>query len=222
MALIRFGPTISDARGSTNGVVYSRNRSGSYMRSRVTPVNPNTPKQADARARVAACQLAYRETLTPAERTSWDFLAASMAGLNKLGDNIRLTGHNHFIQVNSLRLAAAAALITTAPAPPSHTATPVLAITATTVIGINITQAVPDLGAGDYIFVRVSGPWSPTKTRCYGPWQRFTYKLGPVAGGMLIVAPAEVVLGQRWFLQARILDEIGRISVYDSHSLEIT
>ena len=221
MALIRLGPMVADARGSTNGVVYSRNRSGAYTRTRVTPINPNTPKQAAARARVAACQLAYRATLTPAERTSWDFLAATMAGLNKLGDSIRLTGQNHFIQVNSLRLAAAAALITLAPAPPAHTATPVLTITADAVLGIKITAAAPDLGAADYIFIRVAGPGSLTQLRWYGPWPRFSFQVGPLAPGLVVVPPADVLLGQRWFLQARIIDEIGRISVYDSHVLEI-
>lgn len=54
MALVQFGGGILDARGSIGGQVFSKNRFGNYMRARITPVNPNSARQAVVRAIVQA------------------------------------------------------------------------------------------------------------------------------------------------------------------------
>lgn len=45
MAKIKFGMMMTDARGKLGGQVFSKNRSGSYVRTKVTPVNPQTTTQ---------------------------------------------------------------------------------------------------------------------------------------------------------------------------------
>ncbi|MCS1409234.1 MAG: hypothetical protein M2R45_02414 [Verrucomicrobia subdivision 3 bacterium] len=49
--------------GAQGGQVFSRNRFGQYTRTRAVPVNPNTPKQREARASLACCAAAWRELI---------------------------------------------------------------------------------------------------------------------------------------------------------------
>ncbi|HUD44969.1 MAG TPA: hypothetical protein VMR41_05470 [Patescibacteria group bacterium] len=49
-AKIKFGQIISEARGKIAGMVFSRNRGGSFIRQKVTPLNPRTDLQKAIRA----------------------------------------------------------------------------------------------------------------------------------------------------------------------------
>ena len=42
MAKIKFGMMMTDASGKLGGQVFSKNRGGSYVRTKVTPTNPQT------------------------------------------------------------------------------------------------------------------------------------------------------------------------------------
>lgn len=46
---IKYGAGIVDGSGKLNGWVASKNRGGSYMRTKVTPLNPSTSAQQNAR-----------------------------------------------------------------------------------------------------------------------------------------------------------------------------
>jgi hypothetical protein len=50
MAKIKFGMMMTDARGKLGGHVFSKNRSGAYVRTKVTPVNGQTTAQTGVRA----------------------------------------------------------------------------------------------------------------------------------------------------------------------------
>src|ERR1035438_9216845 len=43
--LLIFGPDVTEKRGKTAGLVYSKNRSGHYTKAHVKPRNPNTNAQ---------------------------------------------------------------------------------------------------------------------------------------------------------------------------------
>ncbi|MBA7655345.1 hypothetical protein ES703_63249 [subsurface metagenome] len=45
----------------------------------------------------------WEDTCTPAERAAWNLYATNVAMKNKLGETIKLTGHNHFMRSNSVR-----------------------------------------------------------------------------------------------------------------------
>ena len=47
----KFGSFIVDGRGKVNGHVISKNRAGSYIRTKVTPVNPRSTAQLTQRAK---------------------------------------------------------------------------------------------------------------------------------------------------------------------------
>jgi len=102
--------------GSYAGMVSSRNRYGQYVRTRATPVNPTTPSQSVARARLAAVSSAWR-TLTTAQRDGWAALGAALTRTDSLGQVYSLTGAQAHQLVNVNRLIAGVAAVATAPTP---------------------------------------------------------------------------------------------------------
>jgi len=51
---IKFGAIVVAGSGKIGGHVASKNRGGAYLRTKVTPTNPNSPAQAGARALLAS------------------------------------------------------------------------------------------------------------------------------------------------------------------------
>lgn len=99
MAKIKFGMMMTDARGKLGGQVFSKNRSGAYIRTKVTPVNPQTVAQSAVRSNLG--------TLS----SMWSGLsAAAIAGFNSavedwqttdiFGDLKKPTGKNLFVKLN--------------------------------------------------------------------------------------------------------------------------
>jgi len=115
MALIKFGGGITEMRGSMAGNVYSRNKSGAYIRARTTPTNPNTAAQQAVRAAMSALTVRWAQTLTAAQRTAWNLYAASVAMTNKLGETMYLSGFNHYIRSNSILARAGLTLVDAGP-----------------------------------------------------------------------------------------------------------
>lgn len=115
MALIRLGPIVADIRGSISGVVYSRNRGGAYVRSRITPLNPQSPRQVAVRAALADFAQRWSNVLTQAQRDSWDLYAANVPLNNSLGEPRNITGLNMYIRSNSLLLDTEATLVDDGP-----------------------------------------------------------------------------------------------------------
>jgi len=221
MALYRPGPILTDARGSIAGCTFSRNRSGLLIRQRVKPIDPNTPAQAQSRDRVRDLQYAWRSTLDATDRIGWSALADSVAGTNMLGSPIRLTAVNHFIAVNSLRLCQGAAILHVAPPPPATTQIPDLIFVGTTALGIKLTSITPISDPGDLIFIRMSDAHSVTRNFYKTPWPRFFHEAASITLPLSLIHPSEVVIGQRWFIQARYMSVLGRLSGYDNTILDI-
>ena len=222
MATIRYGSMVGDARGSIAAVTYSRNRGGAYARDRVKPTNAPSARRTAARNRMATLQEYWRETATAAHRTSWEAVADAAQGENRLGDTIRLSAVNHFIQINSLKLAAGDAIQPLAPAPPIHADMPALTYDVAVGTGIQILTITPALAAGDMMYWQGYGPASVTRNKWFGPWDRIGFAHVGDAPPFAIVIPAELVIGQRWFFQFRFVTAAGRLSVYNQVTLDIT
>ena len=100
MAIITPGPTVAAISGSIGGTVYSRNRGGAYIRNRAIPVDPNTAFQQNIRAVLANQSQAWAD-LTNEQRTAWEGWAVANTVTNALGNQIRLSGHQAFVQINA-------------------------------------------------------------------------------------------------------------------------
>lgn len=89
--------------GSVGAVVFSHNRFGAYMRTRVIPVNPQSAAQVLARNRLSALTNYWYNGLTQDERDGWTTYAANVPVTNRIGQQIFLTGLNWYVACNSLR-----------------------------------------------------------------------------------------------------------------------
>lgn len=99
MANIKFGNGWADARGKVGGVIYSKNKGGSYARNYTKPTNPRTPRQVTVRNRFAYVSSNWR-LLTDTERNAWNYASSQVPQSNKVGERIYLSGAQYFNKQN--------------------------------------------------------------------------------------------------------------------------
>ena len=109
------GQFVGQLSGKSGSTVASRNRFGSYLRTKVNPVQPNTPFQTLARNRLALLAGNYR-LLTESQRTAWAFLGKQIQRYDSLGNAYDLTGLQAYVEVNANRLRCGALPTAVAPA----------------------------------------------------------------------------------------------------------
>lgn len=124
MAKILTTAIVADIRNKLNGSVFSKNRYGGYVRTKVTPVNPQTPAQQAARNRLSSNSSAWR-SLTQAQRQAWIDAAVSFPFTDIFGNTKILSGNALFVKLNNNLLAIGAPTIS---APPTPVAVPDFAI----------------------------------------------------------------------------------------------
>jgi hypothetical protein len=96
---------LAGASGSINGLTFSRNRGGQYIRTRAVPTNPNTAQQAALRTIFGNLASAW-QTLTATQREDWTTYAINVPVTNKLGNPLTLTGQQMYVRCNTPRLQA--------------------------------------------------------------------------------------------------------------------
>lgn len=96
MAKIKFGQIISEARGKIAGMVFSKNRSGNFIRQKVTPINPGTGYQIAVRTSLRTASKKW-QTLSDDVRNEFYAQAQNISLKNSLGDPIRISGYNFFV-----------------------------------------------------------------------------------------------------------------------------
>lgn len=106
MARVKFGGGVDSMSGSYGGQTFSRNRYGAYVRSRTTPVNPNSSRQQIARGIFQFVAEKWTSGLTEVQRAAWNLYGSSVAMTGKFGDTIYLSGFSHFLRSNCSRLKA--------------------------------------------------------------------------------------------------------------------
>lgn len=99
MAKIKFGMMMTDARGKLGGQVFSKNRAGSYVRTKVTPVNPQTSAQIASRAILASLSSGWNGLSTSAI-ASWNGAVANWQKTDIFGDLKNPTGKNLYVSLN--------------------------------------------------------------------------------------------------------------------------
>jgi len=221
MALVQYGGGILGMRGSVGGQVHSKNRFGNYIRARTVPVNPNTQRQSTMRAIVASLATYWSATLSVAERAAWEVYAASITFTNKLGEQVNLTGFNHFVRSNSFALQNGGAVVAAGPTTltlPGEDPTFAVTISEATqeltvVFDDTLAWANAD---GGLMGVYCSKPQSAGTSFITGPW-----KLAGTIDGATAVPPATpatidspwpIAEGQVIAVRARLMEVDGRLS----------
>lgn len=220
--LIKWGAGIVDARGSMGGMTVSRNRSGAYARARITPINPQSPRQSVIRAIIAQITAAWANLLDDAQRAAWAIFADNVPANNKLGQVIKLSGFNQYVKSNTVLLNAGMTTVEDAPilfTLPGEDPTFATEIDAGTGI---ISVAFDD--TRDWVGEDISGlvvqmgiPVSPGIKFFNNPWRHAGVILGdgttpPTSPDVTISVPFEVGDGQRVFTRAKVVRGDGRVS----------
>lgn len=100
MAKIKYSALVSDIRNKLNGSVMSKNRYGSYMRNKITPVNPQTTYQQQARMLLGSLSSSWA-SLSEAQRAGWIALANGVPFTDIFGDVKHLSGQVMFVKLNA-------------------------------------------------------------------------------------------------------------------------
>ena len=221
MALVQFGGGVLDMRGSIGGQVFSRNRSANYIRARITPVNPRSPRQNVIRAAIASLAQDWSNTLTQLQRDEWEVYADAIVRQNKLGAQIKLTGFNMFIRSNSIRLQNALTVIVSGPSiltlPPED---PTIAATVDETLQqvslvFDDTLAWVDQDDG-HMIVAMSSPKAAGTNFIGGPFRIAGVITGdsttPPTSPQVLPVPFPVAIDQEVVVRARISEEDGRLS----------
>jgi hypothetical protein len=99
MAKIKFGMMMTDASGKLGGQVFSKNRGGSYVRTKVTPTNPQTTAQMAVRGIFASISSAW-SSLTEGQRLSFNNLVGDYGTTDIFGDLHNPSGKALFQRLN--------------------------------------------------------------------------------------------------------------------------
>lgn len=112
---MKFGALVVDGRGKIGGQVASKNRAGAYLRTKVTPVNPQTSAQSTVRNRLSGISSSWR-SLTAAQRLAWNSAVSDYAKTDIFGDLRNPTGFNLYQRLNNNLLTCGESAITSPPA----------------------------------------------------------------------------------------------------------
>ena len=97
---LKFGAIVTDGRGKIGGHVASKNRAGAYLRTKVTPANPNTVAQVQARNILASISQLW-QTLTDSQRSGWNDAVKEWGTTDIFGDIKNPSGINLFVKINA-------------------------------------------------------------------------------------------------------------------------
>jgi len=111
---IKFGALVVAGSGKIGGHVASKNRGGSYLRTKTTPNNPQTSAQQASRALLGSLSQAW-SGLTAEERLSFENAVPSFASTDIFGDIRNPSGINLFVKLGANLGILGESALTTAP-----------------------------------------------------------------------------------------------------------
>lgn len=129
MAKIKFGMMMTDARGKLGGQVFSKNRAGAYVRTKVTPVNGRTIDQMFNRNILGSLSAGWND-LTQAQINAWNGAVSDWQKTDVFGDLKKPTGKNLYTSLNKNLLQSGQVAINL---PPDKMEIPIISATAVVV-----------------------------------------------------------------------------------------
>jgi hypothetical protein len=206
--------------GKIRGIVGSHNKGGQYLRGKTIPVNRNTPTQVAQRARLKLSVGVYSTSLTDAQRLSFAVYAQNVTTVDSLGNTIKLSGQNWYIDQSTTRQQAGLSPINTCSS--NFTLTTITPFTATaTASATNLTVAINPsdewaTSSNGALLVFASRPQNSGKAYFTGPYQL----AGVIHGGTSAISSTNLLslpfptgtAGSQIFLRARATAGDGRTS----------
>ena len=112
---IKWGALVVDGRGKLGGHVAAQNKGGSYLRTKVTPANPQTTFQTSIRSLFGSISQQW-SALTAANITAWNAAVDSWKQTNIFGDIKLPSGKALFQRLNTQARAVEYSAMTSPPA----------------------------------------------------------------------------------------------------------
>ncbi len=160
---VKFGAIIVDGRGKIGGHVLSKNRAGAYVRTKVTPVNPQTSFQLGVRNRFSSLSQAWRG-LTESQRIAWNAAVGDFQSTDIFGDLKNPTGFNLHQRLNNNLVNIGEAVITSPPLPEAVQAVVLDSLAAAAGVGSITATYSPAIDASTKVKVFATAPTSPGKS----------------------------------------------------------
>jgi len=112
---IKFGAIVVAGSGKIGGHVASKNRGGAYLRTKVTPTNPNTSSQNASRSLLGSLSTGW-SGLQESQRNGWNGAVNDYASTDIFGDIKNPSGINLYVKLNANLAKSGQAFISDAPA----------------------------------------------------------------------------------------------------------
>lgn len=156
---IKFGALVVDGRGKIGGHVASKNRSGAYMRTKVTPVNRRSASQMGVRSLLSGIAESWRE-LTADQVAAWNAAVADYQKTDIFGDIKKPTGFTLFQKLNNNAQRCGGSFITAPPLPVGVPFVTTLSATADDAGNISLTFVPDEVPTGQAYIVSATRPLS--------------------------------------------------------------
>jgi hypothetical protein len=151
--------------GAQGDIVASRNRSGQFLRKRVSPRNPRTTAQRRARKNMRTFSRLWNQITEP-QRVAWCAAACNVLSRPKLGKPRPLDGQKFFNKINTVLATCGREPLLEPPPRPEFGPNPVVALTATNgPAGIALLLRLAESPAED-IMVFASPPCNAGRSYC--------------------------------------------------------
>lgn len=221
MTLIEMGEIVKGASGSIGGTTFSRNRYGPYIRAKTVGVNPNTALQQAVRNAFSDITEQWNSVLTEVQRVAWNLYGASVVMKNALGQEVFLTGFNHFVRSNIMLVVGGQPIVAAGPTtfslPETDGIFSISASEAAQQISVGFDVARPWVTeAGAFLLLFQMKPQIGSRNYLVGPTRQIEGVVGkaePAPTSPVTPAAAYVVSeGQKMIAYGRILRADGRLS----------
>ena len=210
----------SSVSGKLGGVVFSRNKGGSYIRGKGNPTNPNTAAQIASRTALSTLVDSWTNLLTQAQRDAWIVYALNTPVLNRLGQTKTISGQQMYVRSNTPRIRAGIARVDDGPTlfDLGTFTTPSFTVSAGDPAALVITFTDTDEwanAAGGFLIGLASRGQNATKVFFKAPFQLSGSIAGdpvPPASPTTLTSPFTYAQGQKVFLSFRASQDDGRLS----------
>ena len=155
-AVILFGTTISQASGKVAGTVFSKNRSGPFIRGHVKPINPRSAAQTNVRASQKYLVESWGQ-LGADVINAWNALGSFIQKSGRLGHKHYMTGEDLYISCNRNLVSVAQPYITAAPDISSNNVQQTLVVVFSVAAGVVNLAWTGALTAGTSLEIMASG-----------------------------------------------------------------
>lgn len=211
MAKIKFGMMMTDARNKLGGQVFSKNRGGAYIRTKVTPANAQTSFQTAVRAILAYLASSFR-TLTANQILAWNSAVSDFTSTDIFGDVKTPSGEQLYIRLNANLGKVGEPYITDPPLPTNVSPLSGLAVAAAAGAGtLAISADQATVGAGLRLYIQATPCVSPGKSFVKSEFRTIGYT--GVNAGIPYAAGADytskfgaMVAGQKLFVRVQSVD----------------